>query len=84
MPKLHVEGLIFAAAWTALAVFAFLRAGYIAGALLSVGVLMAIMPASSVVLEKTGSLTLERQVRWGILIVAAAAFAAWQMLWGRA
>ena len=71
MPKLHVEGLIFAAAWTALAVFAFVRGGYIAGALLSVGVLMAIMPASSVVLEKTGSLTLERQVRWGILIVAA-------------
>ena len=73
MPKLHVEGLIFAAAWTALAVFAFVRAGYIAGALLSVGVLMAIMPASSIVLEKTGSLTLERQVRWGILVLAALA-----------
>ena len=80
MPKLHAEGLVFALAWAALALFAFVRAGYVAGALLSVGVLLAIMPASSVVLDKTGSFTLERQVRWGILLVAAAGFAAWQLL----
>jgi hypothetical protein len=80
MPKLHAEALVFGLAWAALAVFAFVRAGYVAGALLSVGLLLAIMPASSIVLDKTGSFTLERQVRWGILLVAAAAFAAWQML----
>ncbi|MGQ0588813.1 MAG: hypothetical protein ACT4N8_04675 [Sphingosinicella sp.] len=80
MPKLHAEALVFALAWAALAIFGYVRAGYVAGALLSVGVLIAIMPASSAVLSKTGSFTLERQVRWGILLVAAAAFAAWLLL----
>lgn len=81
MPKVHVEALVFSAAWAALAILAGLRAGWIAGTILSVGLLILIMPASSLVLSKTGNFTLERQVRWGILVLAALAFGLVQTLW---
>jgi len=80
MPKLHAEALIFCLAWAALAVLGFIQAGVYAGALLSVGLLLLIMPASSIVLAKTGDLALERRLRWGLLAAAALAFAAWQVL----
>ena len=78
MPKFHAEALIFCLAWAALAVLAFARAGYLAGAIMSVGLLVLIMPVSSLILDKTGDLAKERQVRWGILILAALAFGLWQ------
>jgi hypothetical protein len=80
MPKLHAEALIFCLAWAALAVFAFLRAGYLAGSAISVGLLIVLMPVSSLILDRTGDLERERQVRWGILIVAALAFGLWQVV----
>ena len=78
MPKLHAEALIFCLAWAALAVLAFVRAGYLAGAVLSVGLLILIMPVSSLILDKTGDFAKERVARWGILVVAALGFGIWQ------
>jgi hypothetical protein len=75
MPKLHAEALIFCLAWAALAILAFVRAGYLAGAVMSVGLLLLIMPASSFVLDRTGDLARERQVRWAIVVLAALGFA---------
>jgi hypothetical protein len=74
MPKLHVEALIFSLTWAALAVYGGVTAGFMAGAALSAGLLLIIMPTSALMLSKTGSFSLERQVRWGILTVAALAF----------
>ena len=78
MPKLHAEALIFCLAWAALAVFAFLRAGYVAGSVLSVGLLILIMPVSSLILDRTGDFAKERMARWGVLVAAALAFGIWQ------
>jgi len=74
MPKLHVEALIFCLCWAALAILGGLQAGLWVGAALSAGLLLIIMPTSSFVLSKTGSFVMERQVRWGILVVAALIF----------
>ena len=74
MPKLHVEALIFCLCWAALAILAGIQAGLFAGAALSAGLLLIIMPSSALVLSKTGSFTIERQVRWGILVLAALVF----------
>ena len=79
MPKLNADALFFAVAWAALAVFAFVRSGYLAGAILSVGLLVLIMPVSSLVLDKTGDLTKERMARWAVLALAAVGFAIYSM-----
>jgi len=71
MPKFHAEAFIFCLAWAALAILAFIRSGYLAGSVMSVGLLLLIMPASSIVLDRTGDLARERQVRWGILVLAS-------------
>ena len=78
MPKLHVEALIFCLCWAALAILAGVQAGLVAGAALSAGLLLIIMPTSSYVLSKTGSFALERQVRWGILVIAALGYGLFQ------
>lgn len=74
MPKFNADALLFCLAWAALAVFAFIRSGYLAGAILSVGLLIVIMPVSSLVLDKTGDLTKERLARWAVLALAAVGF----------
>jgi hypothetical protein len=71
MPKLNVDALIFALTWAGLAVYGGVTSGYMAGAALSAGLLLIIMSTSSYILSKTENLTLERQVRWGILALAA-------------
>jgi hypothetical protein len=78
MPRFNAEALIFCLAWAALAIIAFIRAGYLVGSVMSVGLLLLIMPASSLVLDKTGDLARERQVRWAILVLAALGFGIWQ------
>ena len=82
MPKLNVEALIFSLTWAALAVYGGVTAGYMAGAALSAGLLLIIMSTSSYVLSKTENLTLERQVRWGILLLAALALGLFRALAG--
>ena len=77
MPRLHVEAAIFCLAWAAVAVAAGMLAGFWAGALVSLGLLMVLMPTSALILSKTEDFALERQVRWGLLAMAALALAAW-------
>ena len=75
MPKLHLEPLLFCLAWAALAVAGGLYGAWWVAVLLSFGLLIPISAASLKVLSQTDDLRLERQVRWGILIVAALALA---------
>jgi hypothetical protein len=71
--RLHPEPLLFCAAWAALAIAGGVYAGLWVGVLLSVGLLMLISAASLQVLSQTDDLAMERQVRWGILMVAGLA-----------
>ncbi|MGZ8310883.1 MAG: hypothetical protein ACXWUP_05465 [Allosphingosinicella sp.] len=77
MPRLYVEPLLFCIAWALLALAAGLLVGWQAGAVLTVGLLLVIMPTSTLLLTKLESLRIERAVRWGILAVAALGFALW-------
>jgi hypothetical protein len=70
MPKIYPEALLFCILWAALAVAGFALVGWQAGALLSVGLFMLIMPSSALILTRTGNFAAERIVRWGILAVA--------------
>lgn len=71
MPRLYPEALAFCVLWTALAIYGGLELGWKAGAALTLGLFILIMPTSAAILSRTGSFQLERWVRWGILTVAA-------------
>ncbi|MGA9582133.1 MAG: hypothetical protein WBR13_09215 [Allosphingosinicella sp.] len=71
MPKLYPEALLFCVVWAALAIWGGLELGWKAGAALTLGLFILIMPASALILSRTGSFSLERGVRWGILAAAA-------------
>ena len=71
MPRLHYEALLFCLAWAALAIAGGIHAGLWVGVLLSLGLLILISASSMQILSQTEDMTMERQVRWGILIVAA-------------
>jgi hypothetical protein len=71
MPRLYPEALLFCAVWVALAIAGWVLIDMRAGLALSVGLFLIVMPASALVLSKTGNFALERGVRWGILIAAA-------------
>ena len=77
MTRVHAEPLLFCAAWAALAVSGGLAAGWMAGVILSVGLLMIIMPLSSVVLTRTENFSAERTLRWGVLAFAAVGLLVW-------
>lgn len=72
MPKLYPEALLFCVLWAALALYGGLTHGWKAGAALTLGLFIIIMPASAIILSRTGSFAVERGTRWGILAVAAA------------
>jgi hypothetical protein len=72
MPKLYPEALLFCLLWAALAIYGGLELGWKAGAVLTLGLFILIMPTSALILSRTGSFKLERGVRWAILTVAAA------------
>jgi hypothetical protein len=71
MPKLYPEALLFCVLWAALAIWGGLELGWKAGAALTLGLFILIMPTSALILSRTGSFQAERAVRWGILAVAA-------------
>jgi hypothetical protein len=75
VPKLYPEALLFCLVWAGLATAGFVLVDWQAGALLSVGLFLVIMPASALILSRTGRFGLERAVRWGILAVAGIALA---------
>jgi hypothetical protein len=70
MPKIYPEALLYCILWTALALAGFHFLGLKAGLALSVGLFLIVMPASALILARTGNFRLERGVRWGILAVA--------------
>lgn len=76
MPKLYPEALAFCVLWALLAIYGGLELGWKAGAALTLGLFILIMPASALILSRTGNFALERGVRWGILIAAALIFLA--------
>ena len=71
MPKLYPEALLFCVLWAALAIYGGLELGWKAGAALTLGLFILIMPTSALILSRTGSFSVERGVRWGILAAAA-------------
>lgn len=71
--KFHPEAMLYCLLWVALALFGLDRMGWKAGLFLSIGLFLVIMPASFLILSRTGNFGLERGVRWGILAVAAIA-----------
>lgn len=73
MPRIYPEALLYCILWVALALFGLDRLGWKAGLALSVGLFLIVMPASAIILSRTGSFALERGVRWGILVAAAIA-----------
>ena len=75
MPKLHAEPMIFCLAWAALAFAAGIMASIWVGVLFSAGLAIVLMPLSATIVTRTGNFALERQIRWGLLILAALALA---------
>ena len=71
MPRLHAEALVFCLAWAALAVAGAYFSGLWTGIALSLGLMTLIMPLSLLVISRTENFTLERNLRWGILVLAA-------------
>lgn len=77
MPKLHVEPLLFCLAWALVAVAASVFGNIWIGLIVSLGLLTILMPVSATILTRYEDEALERQVRWGILVIAALALAIW-------
>jgi hypothetical protein len=73
MPKFHPEALLFCLAWAALAIAGAMYAGWWVGVLISIGLLILVSAASMQVLSQTADQDMERNVRWGILMVVALA-----------
>jgi uncharacterized protein (DUF58 family) len=84
MPKIHPEPLLFCLAWAALAITAGILGSVWMGILFSAGLALVLMPLTATVVSKTGDFALERQVRWGLLVVAAVGLTIWLNVSGAA
>ena len=80
--RLHPEPLLFCLAWAALAIAAGIMASIWMGILFSAGLAIVLMPLTATIVTKTGDFALERQVRWGLLVLAALGLAVWLKLSG--
>lgn len=76
MPRLYPEPLLFCLAWAALAIWGGMTSIWL-GLLLSGGLAVVLMPLSATIISKREDPALERQVRWGLLVLAALALFAW-------
>jgi len=77
MPKLYPEPLLFCLAWAALAIAAGIMVSIWMGILFSAGLALILMPLSATIVAKTENFALERQARWGLLVLAALALMVW-------
>ena len=77
MPRLALEPLIFCICWVALAVVASVFGNMWAGLAIGLGLLLVLMPMSAFILTRYEDEKLERQVRWGILVIAGLVLAIW-------
>lgn len=71
----HPEAAAFCLAWVGIAAAGFVLQGWLAGALLSMGLLAILGPTSAAIISRTDDFALERTVRWSILIGAGAILA---------
>lgn len=78
----HPEAAAFCLAWAGVAAAGFILQGWLAGVLLSMGLLAILGPASAAIISRTDDFALERTVRWSILIGAGAILALVHALWG--
>ncbi len=79
-PLAYPEAALFCLAWVALAIAAWNSAGWVAGMIMSMGLLVPITAISAAVLSRTGSFRQERVVRWSILVLAGLLFLVWRDL----
>ena len=77
MPKLRLEPLLFCFCWLGLAVVASVLGGTWAGLAIALGLLLVLMPTTAFILTRYEDEKLERQVRWGILVIAGLMLAIW-------
>ena len=77
MSKLRLEPLTFCFCWIALAVAASVLGSTGAGLAVALGLLLILMPTSAFILTRYEDEKLERQVRWGILVIAGLLLAIW-------
>ncbi|HTU09470.1 MAG TPA: hypothetical protein VMG08_01125 [Allosphingosinicella sp.] len=77
MSRLRLEPLTFCLCWVLLAVVASVLGGTWAGLAIGLGLLLVLMPASTFILTRYEDEKLERQVRWGILVIAGLLLAIW-------
>jgi hypothetical protein len=77
MPKFQLEPFLFCLAWALLAIAGTVLGGIWVGSALSFGLLLILIPHSAVVLTRYEDNALERQVRWGILVIAGLGLAVW-------
>ncbi len=73
MRRFNLDAFLYCVAWAALAIAGWHVGGLRAGLLLSAGLFVIVMPASAIILSRSGSFKAERAVRWSILAVAAIA-----------
>ena len=71
----HPEAAAFCAAWVAVAAAGYVLEGFLAGTLLTFGLMGVLMPVSGYLLGKRDDAVLERTVRWSILIGAGVVLA---------
>ena len=77
MSKLRLEPLTFCLCWILLAVAASVLGSTWAGLAVALGLLLVLMPTSAFILTRYEDEKLERQVRWGILVIAGLLLAIW-------
>jgi hypothetical protein len=71
----HPEAAAFCAAWVAVAAAGYILEGWLAGSLLTFGMLAVVTPMSAFVISRYDDFGLERTIRWSILIGAGAILA---------
>jgi hypothetical protein len=80
--RFNLDAFLYCLAWAGLAILGWQVGGPPAGLLLSAGLFVIVMPASALILTRTGSFNKERAVRWTILVVAALALLSYSDLIG--
>lgn len=82
MPRIYPEPLLFCLAWAGLAIAAGVLGSVWMGILFSAGLALVLMPLTATVVSRTDDFNLERQVRWGVLVLAALGLTVWLKLSG--
>jgi hypothetical protein len=77
MPRFALEPFLFCLCWALLAIIASVLGTIWSGLAVALGLLLVLMPTSTFILTRYEDEKLERQVRWGILVIAGLLFAIW-------